>query len=94
MTADGMRRGNFNPDPGQLFALGCSALIELDCVAVTKTSSKFTSFTSFQSVLMRSNAPCITGALTELLRMLRPFMMHRAGLKLLEVLIQIHQLHR
>ena len=89
-------------DRSQLASLGSSALIELDTAAAVTTSSA-TRFSSFVPLLVGSGAAgslsgprelltetdvtLLNSHLDGLMRALRPYVLHRAGLKCLEFLL-------
>ena len=89
-------------------AAASAALVELDRLAAA--AGRPASFTAFDAILIRDGAAGslsgprellsgssireLDAALDALLLALRPYLLYRAGLKLLDVLIQLHQLHR
>ena len=97
-------------DRAQLASLGASALAELDMAAAASAGGPSNFFTSFEPTLVGNGAAgTLSGPrelltagdvaqldelLESLLRALRPHVLHRAGLKLLEFLIRVHAVHR
>ena len=91
-------------DRSQLSSLGASALVELDAVAVAAGSAPPGFFAGFEATLVGSGfagtlsgprellAPsdvaALDATLEKLLAALRPHVLHRAGLKLLEFLVR------
>ena len=96
-------------DRTTLASLGMSALIELDAVAGCVGAPGF--FLSFEPLVGKGLAGSLSGprdllvsssvaeldaALEALLIALRPYLLHRAGLKLLDFLLRVHsvQIHQ
>ena len=96
-------------DGSQLVALGMAALSELDKVAATARAPADI-FAAFQclfsagadgflsgptrELLPSVEAARLNEAIDALLYAVRPYLLHRAGLKLLEALLQLHHVHR
>jgi hypothetical protein len=93
-------------DRTTLASLGMSALIELDAVAGCVGAPGF--FLSFEPLVGKGLAGTLSGprdllvpssvaeldaALEALLITLRPYLLHRAGLKLLDFLLRVHSVH-
>ena len=88
-----------------LNSLGTSALIELDVLA--EGAAAFSSFerdlvgtgaagslSGPRALLTPPDVERLDAMLDQLLAALRPHVLHRAGLKLLEFLLQVHEVHR